>query len=71
MTIELSTAEFGIMCAFLGGQIATIAGVVRSNISQGKRIGALEEWKRGVIAVEEYKTKRHAAPVMGVPIQED
>ena len=71
MTIDISTAELAIACAFLGGQIATLAGVVRSNISQGRRLGLLENWQSNHDAVRAYREKRANAPVLGVPTHTD
>lgn len=75
MTIEASVSELVLASAFLGGQIAVLAGVVRSNRDQGRRLGELEkaierlETRRDV--AKEYQTQRHVAPASGVPITED
>lgn len=71
MTIEVSPEALIVGAAFLGGQIAILAGVVRSNRDQGRRIGQLEQAERGRMAVAEYKEKRTLSRAHGVPISED
>ena len=71
MNVEVSAEALIVGAAFLGGQIAILAGVVRSNRDQGRRIGALEKWQERHDAVSDYKTQRHVAPVFGVPTQDD
>lgn len=67
MTIDVSTSELVIASAFLGGQIITLAGVVRSNISQGRRLGSLERWRTAVKAVQRADRQRRA-DTRGIPI---
>lgn len=71
MTIELTVAELAIGCAFMGGQIAILASVVRSNRDQGRRLGGLEkregERKAAKVAVQEER-KRVRTAAGGVPI---
>lgn len=58
---------------FVGGQLVTLAGTVRSNRDQGRRLGRLEDWKAAVIAVEKDRAKRVRVRTAagGVPISGD
>lgn len=67
MTIEVTLAEVAVASAFLGGQIAMLATTIRSNRSQGQRLGSLEKWREAVIAVEKER-RRRKADTRGIPI---
>jgi hypothetical protein len=59
MTVDISIEVLVGGAVFLGGQIAILAQVVRSNRDQGRRLGTLEKWRAGLEAVEKDRTKRH------------
>ena len=72
MTFDL--AEVGLIvgaATMLGGQLAILQQVVRSNRDQGARLGRLEKWREGVEKVAEYKAKRTLSRAHGVPTTED
>lgn len=71
MTIDVSTEAIVVAAAFLGGQIITLAGVVRSNISQGRRLGQLERWRAGRAAAQKAikaERRRVRTAALGIPI---
>lgn len=73
MTIDVSVEVLVGAAVFMGGQIAILAQVVRSNRDQGRRLGKLEQWQTGVEAVKRDRTQRHRVRTApgGVPIQGD
>lgn len=73
MTLDVSVEMLVGAALFVGGQLVTLAGVVRSNRDQGRRLGALEQWKTAVTAVEKDRAKRVRVRTAagGVPISED
>lgn len=66
VVIALCTA-----CLFVGGQLAILAQVVRSNREQGRRLGALEQWKAKREAIEGDRRIRVRTAAGGVPVAED
>lgn len=55
----------------LGGQLAILQQVVRSNRDQGQRIGKLEDWKAAQIAVAKYRDHRTLSRAHGVPVVDE
>lgn len=76
MTVDVSIEVLIGASLFVGGQLVTLAGVVRSNRDQGRRIGALEgrEKEREGEAKGEAKALRRLrvrTAAGGVPISDD
>lgn len=70
MTFDVSAEVLAGACIFMGGQIAILAQVVRSNRDQGRRLGELEDWKAATLAVKDYKEKRTLSRAHGIPISD-
>jgi hypothetical protein len=45
LTVDVSMEVLIGASLFIGGQLVTLASVVRSNRDQGRRIGAVEKWQ--------------------------
>jgi hypothetical protein len=73
MTVDVSMEMIIGASLFVGGQLVTLASVVRSNRDQGRRLGKLEDWKAAVIAVKKDRAERMRVRTAagGVPISED
>lgn len=57
---------------FIGGSLESLRRLNASSISQGKRLGLLEDWMASVKAVFEEREKvRRRADTRGVPIPND
>ncbi len=73
MTVDVSTEVLIGASLFMGGQIAILAQVVRSNRDQGRRLGALERHREAAEAVEKDRAKRLRVRTSagGVPVGGD
>lgn len=71
MTLDVSLEVICGSCLFMGGQLVTLASVVRSNRDQGRRIGALERWKEATIAIQKDRRTRIRTAGSGVPLPPD
>lgn len=58
MNLDVSTEVLIGASLFVGGQLVTLASVVRSNRDQGRRIGALEQWKTATLAIQKDRRAR-------------
>lgn len=72
MTVDVSPEVLIGASLFMGGQIAILAQVVRSNRDQGRRLGALERHREAADAVEKDRAKRVRVRTAagGVPIDD-
>lgn len=71
MTFDVSLEVVIGASLFVGGQLVTLAGVVRSNRDQGRRLGALEKAEASRIAVLKDRKERVRANTRGVPVTVD
>lgn len=71
VTIDVSIEVIVGASLFVGGQLVTLAGVVRSNRDQGRRLGQLEQWKTATLAVQKDRRVRVRTAATGVPVSAD
>jgi hypothetical protein len=71
MTLELShVVAIATACLFVGGQLAILAQVVRSNRDQGRRLGALERAEAKRAGAAAARRERVLTNPTGVPERE-
>jgi hypothetical protein len=71
MTFDVSLEVVIGASLFVGGQLVTLAGVVRSNRDQGRRLGALERAEAVRTALVKDRKERRREDTRGIPIVPD
>lgn len=69
MTFDVSAEVLAGACIFMGGQIAILAQVVRSNRDQGRRLGAIEK-REGKREGAREERQRSFSRANGIPISD-
>lgn len=71
MTFDVSLEVVIGASLFVGGQLVTLASVVRSNRDQGRRLGAIERAEAVRVALAKDRKERRREDTRGIPIVSD
>lgn len=56
---------------FVGGALESLRRLTASSVSQGKRLGLLEDWKAATVAVATYREQRVNTAALGIPVRDE